>query len=141
MGSILVGSMFPWCFIGGFNSILGAHEHFGLSSPNSTPMSGFFALSNHNKLVYIPNIGSFFTWSNGRSEVTHILRKLDIGFFFQSWFNIFSVISWVTTTKFCSDHYPIMFESKVGSSSFISQLKLLKMWTLHEGCKEFIEDC
>ncbi|XP_045810732.1 uncharacterized protein LOC123905142 [Trifolium pratense] len=67
----------PWCFIGDFNTILGAHEHRGNTTPASTPMNDFFDWSNSNNLVHLPTKGVNLTWSNGRRGDRHIENRLD----------------------------------------------------------------
>jgi len=56
----------PWCYIGDFNSILGAHEHRGSFSLARLPMEEFQLWTNTNNLLHLPTRGAEFTWANGR---------------------------------------------------------------------------
>ncbi|MCH83360.1 DUF4283 domain protein, partial [Trifolium medium] len=55
----------PWCFIGDFNVILGAHEYRGSFSPARLPMADFQDWTNAHHLVHLPTRGADFTWANG----------------------------------------------------------------------------
>ena len=65
----------PWCFIGDFNSIIGAHEHRGRLPPSRLPMEEFRNWSNTFNLLHIPTRGAKFTWANGRDGQS--LRRED----------------------------------------------------------------
>jgi len=56
----------PWCFIGDFNIILGAHEHRVRYPPARTPIKDFGEWTDQNNLLHLPTRGSQFTRANGR---------------------------------------------------------------------------
>ncbi|MCH85398.1 RNA-directed DNA polymerase (Reverse transcriptase), partial [Trifolium medium] len=39
-----------------------------------------------------------------------------------------------------SDHYPILLDFNFSNTTFVSQFKFLRMWSLHESCKQVISD-
>jgi len=39
-----------------------------------------------------------------------------------------------------SDHFPILLDFETSYTRFMSQFKFLNMWTLHEGCRQVIQD-
>jgi hypothetical protein len=51
----------PWCFIGDFNVILGAHEYRGRFSPARLPMEEFKAWSDSFNLIHLPTRGAEYT--------------------------------------------------------------------------------
>lgn len=71
----------PWCMVGDFNAILGAHRHRGPCTLNRTPMSDFKTWSESNNLLELPSKGKFFNWYNGRSGRASIEQKLDRAIF------------------------------------------------------------
>jgi hypothetical protein len=56
----------PWCLIGDFNSILGAHEHRGRVNPSRIPIQDFQSWTDVNNFIHLPTSGSEFTWANIR---------------------------------------------------------------------------
>jgi len=67
----------PWTFIGNFNDIIGAHEHYGSFSPARSPINDFLSFTDSFNLIHLPTRGTFFTWNNGRSNRRHTKRRLD----------------------------------------------------------------
>ncbi|MCH99565.1 RNA-directed DNA polymerase (Reverse transcriptase), partial [Trifolium medium] len=45
-----------------------------------------------------------------------------------------------TLIRHKSDHYPILLDFNFSNTTFVSQFKFLRMWTLHESCKQLISD-
>jgi hypothetical protein len=56
----------PWCVLGDFNAVLGAHEIFGRCPPNKTSCDEFSNWTNHKQLIHLYTIGNHFTWANAR---------------------------------------------------------------------------
>lgn len=56
----------PWCFIGDFNSVLGAHEKKGGGLPLRASCEEFRSWSESGHLTHLLTRGVDFTWSNGR---------------------------------------------------------------------------
>jgi len=67
----------PWCWIGDFNAIIGAHEYRGSYSPARTPMNEFLNWSDRDNLVHLPTRGARFTWSNRRDGRRLAEKRLD----------------------------------------------------------------
>jgi len=44
-----------------------------------------------------------------------------------------------TLTKLKSDHFPLLMEFETVPTSFVSQFKFLSMWSLHEDCRNLIQ--
>ncbi|WJX67281.1 hypothetical protein P8452_51760 [Trifolium repens] len=91
----------PWCFIGDFNTILGAHEHNGAAIPARNSIDDFQSWSDSNLLMHLPTTGAFFTWTNGRGGSRHTERRLDVRpkISLYSWFKDLLGFRWVRVTK------------------------------------------
>jgi hypothetical protein len=50
-------------------------------------------------------------------------------------------VSCATLLKNKSDHYPIMLDVQFSNTSFASQFKFMKMWSLDQSCKDVITNC
>lgn len=100
----------PWCFIGDFNVILGAHEHCGSLNPARPPMLDFQAWTDQNNLIHLPTRGAEFTWDNKRGGRRHIKRRLDRSICNKQWLDFCSSISCSTLIKTRSDHYPLLLD-------------------------------
>lgn len=66
----------PWCFIGDFNSVLGAHEHKGRCLPLRIPCEEFRSWSDVSRLIHIDTRGSNFIWSNAELLGITLLKGL-----------------------------------------------------------------
>ena len=44
----------PWCTLGDFNAIIGAHEHRGFSPLTALPMAEFLEWSNNDNFIHLP---------------------------------------------------------------------------------------
>jgi hypothetical protein len=131
----------PWCFIGDFNVILGAHEHRGRVSPARAPMNEFQSWTDTFNLIHLPTKGAFFTWNNGRGGNKHTEKRLDRVICNQSWFDLCHVSTASTLIKQKSDHFPLLLDVQFSPLSFASQFKFLKMWTLHPECQNIVAEC
>lgn len=142
MSSLIVTPLatFPWCFVGDFKSILGIHKHKGCNNPNKTHMQDFKAWSDQTKLVDIPTKLVNFTWYNGRSGRALVERNLDRAFCNQNWVSTSHIMTISTLLKLRSDHHPILLESSFSYQMLVSQFKFLSMWTLHDNCKDFVDN-
>lgn len=67
----------PWCYMGDFNDVVGAHEHRGCRVPARASCEEFQTWTDANNLIHSPPIGAEFIWSNriGGSALTE--RRLD----------------------------------------------------------------
>jgi len=132
----------PWCSIGDFNAIIGAHEYKGSSSPARTPMNEFLSWSDSENLVYLPTRGVQFTWCNRRSarRLTEE-KKLDRALCNHAWLDSCTTVSVVSLINHQFDHHPIIMESKLSEILIPHQFKFLKMWTLHDDRKNVVASC
>ena len=128
----------PWNFIGDFNTVLGAHEHQGHFTPSWPPMQDFVDWTDTFDLIHLPTRGAYYTWSNGRRVRAHTQRRLDRSVCNQAWLDICQSTSCSTLIKTSSDHYPLLLTFDTTDNTFASSFKFLKMWALHDDCKEFI---
>ena len=132
--------LIPWCFMGDFNSILGASEHKGHCMPARALMEDFQLWTNNNHLIHLPTLGAFYTWRSGRSGTRNTERRLDRCICNERWMDIASSVNCSTLIKNQSDHYSILLDFQLTNHKFFSQFKFLKMWSLHETCKDVIQD-
>jgi ribonuclease HI len=128
----------PWCFLGDFNVIMGAHEHRGRTTPARLPIAEFQSWTDAFNLVHLHTRGAAFTWSNGRGGTRHTERRLDRVICNQQWLDVCCVSSVNTITKLRSDHFPLLFDFKITMNTFASQFKFMKMWSLHPSCRDVI---
>jgi exonuclease III len=130
----------PWCFIGDFNTILGAHEHKGNIIPARVPIEDFQNWTNSNNLLHLSTSGALFTWSNGRGGSRHTERRLDRTICNQDWVDACNSMNCSTLVRNKSDHYPLLFDCITHDLKFKASFKFMKMWSLHEGCQGVIAD-
>jgi len=140
LSHMLLNHQIPWCFLGDFNTILGAHEHRGALTPTRIPMEDFVNWSETNQLIHLPTKGSIYTWSNRRGENAYTERKLDRSICNQSWLDMCASVSCLTLVRHRSDHSPLLLDFNLTRLSFGSQFKFLKMWSLHEDCSNLVEN-
>jgi hypothetical protein len=131
----------PWCFFGDFKSILGAHEHRGRHCPARPPIEDFQRWTDSNDLVHLPTRGASFTWSNRRGGRHHTERRLDRVVCNHKWLDLCTSVSCHTLIKNISDHFPLLLVFKTNSVGFASSFKFLKVWSLHDDCKNVIQSC
>lgn len=89
----------PWCFIGDFNCIIGAHEHRGRCSPSRLPMVEFQNWSETYNLLHLPTRGAEFTWANGREGQRYTERRLDRALCNQACLDLFTSVNVTTLVK------------------------------------------
>jgi len=130
----------PWCFIGDYNTITGAHEYRGSHNPARLPIEDFNNWSDSNHLIHIPTRGSYFTWANGRKGSNFTEKRLDRSICNNDWIDMCSSVSCTTLTKQKSNHYPILLEFHIQEIKFASQFKFMQMWSLHPDCSALISE-
>ena len=131
----------PWCTLGDFNAIIGAHEHKGATPPAQLPMTEFLNWSNNDNFIHLPTRGMHYTWANGRQGRRYTERRLDRALCNNHMLDICSSVSVSTLVKQRSDHNPLLLELQMNEESHPHQFKFLKMWTLHEGCRDVVASC
>jgi exonuclease III len=130
----------PWCYMGDFNVILGMHEYSGIHCPDRQPMVDFHEWTSNNNFLHLPTKGAWFTWSNGRKGRAHTEKRLDRVICNQSWVSFCNNVTVSTLVNAKSDHYPILLDFNFSNTTFTSQFKFHKMWSLHDSCKDLISN-
>ncbi|KAK2429733.1 hypothetical protein QL285_028147 [Trifolium repens] len=131
----------PWCFLGDFNVILGAHEYRGSFSPARLPIEDFQQWTDTFNLIHLPTRGAEFTWHNGRGGNGYTEKRLDRAICNQFWLDSCCSSSVTALTRVSSDHFPLLLDLQVTSNSFASQFKFQRMWSLHDDCSRIVSDC
>jgi hypothetical protein len=131
----------PWCFMGDFNVILGAHEYRGSFSPARLPIEDFQQWTDNFNLIHLHTRGAEFTWNNGRGGNRYTEKRLDRAICNQAWLDSCCSSSVTALTRVRSDHFPLLLDWQVTSVSFASQFKFQRMWSLHDECGKIISDC
>lgn len=130
----------PWCFMGDFNAILGAHEVRGSNLPSKLSCDDFQAWTDTCSLIHLPTRGAEFTWNNGRRLGAHTEKRLDRAICNVDWLSSWSSTSCCTLTKSHSDHYPLLLVTKKEVKSFPSAFKFMSMWPDHQDCSRLVAD-
>jgi hypothetical protein len=128
----------PWCFLGDFNTILEAQEHSGFAVPARQPIVDFQDWTDTNFLIHLPTTGAYLTWSNGRRGARHTERRLDRAICNQDWMDACTTLGCSTLVRNQSDHYPLLLNFTNHNLAFKSSFKFMRMWTLHDNCKDVI---
>jgi hypothetical protein len=128
----------PWCFLGDFNTILEAQEHSGFAVPARQPIVDFQDWTDTNFLIHLPTTGAYLTWSNGRRGARHTERRLDRAICNQDWMDACTTLGCSTLVRNQSDHYPLLLNFTNHNLTFKSSFKFMKMWSLHDNCKDVI---
>lgn len=130
----------PWCFIGYFNAILGAHEHRGKDLPSRISCEEFRSWSDLAEVIHVNTRRSFFTWSNGRHGSNFTEKRLNRTICNEDWISFWISIDCSTLTHNKSDHFPILLNLSNDNSKHASSFKFLKMWSKHPGCIDITRD-
>ncbi|XP_050900230.1 uncharacterized protein LOC127106981 [Lathyrus oleraceus] len=131
----------PWNFIGDFNAIMGACEHWGHNAPTKGPIIDFQAWTNLNQILHLPTQGFLFTLNNKRAHPYFIKRRLDWSIVNLSWLSSYANTYICTLTKLHSDCFRILLEFHINPIMLVNQLWFLKTWILHKDCSKIIESC
>lgn len=121
----------PWCFVGDYNVVLGAHEFRGRGLPTQIPCQDFRDWTNNNSLTHVFTRGVLFTWSNGRKGRHLTEKRLDRAICNDSWLDYWSCVPCVSLTKSRSDHFPLLLDFKKEVQTFPSSLKFMRVWYNH----------
>jgi hypothetical protein len=89
----------PWCVIGDFNAVLGAHEKYGRCPPNKTSCDEFSSWTNQNQLIHLDTIGSQLTWANARGGSAYAALRLDRVICNSMWIDSWKAVSCSTLPK------------------------------------------
>lgn len=127
----------PWCFLGDYNSALGAHEYRGSGRPLRISCDEFQSWTASNNLI---TRGAQFTWSNGRRGRSFTGKRLDRAICIDEWINSWSSSTCCTLLKSKSDHYPLLLDLQKGNNTHYSSFKFMKMWTKHPDCRKIVQE-
>jgi hypothetical protein len=98
----------PWLCAGDFNEILEQNEKFGAAIRRASQMEGFRQALEDCELCDLGFIGSRFTWSNCRTDVSYTQERLDRAVANREWCTLFPVASVTILAACSSDHNPIL---------------------------------
>lgn len=130
----------PWCCIGDFNCILGAHEQRGQRLPASIACNEFKDWSDAANLIHVDTRGAEFTWRNGRRGLDHTERRLDRVLCNNDWLSCWTSSTCYTLIRNKSDHHPIVFDMQRDTETFNSSFNFLRMCSSHLDCLPVIAD-
>ncbi|XP_019431829.1 PREDICTED: uncharacterized protein LOC109338932 [Lupinus angustifolius] len=128
----------PWCIIGDFNSITGAHESSSRFLPNPTACSDFVNFIQSSNLINLPTRGAQFTWTNKRREAARTDKRLDRSFCNEDWLLLWNNVFCCTLPRLSSDHHPLLFQSDSNRNSHVSAFKFQKMWLENLDCRRIV---
>lgn len=129
----------PWCCIGDFNAVLGAHEKVGGHPPPSLSCADFLSFTNDANLLHLPTSGTFFTWTNGRRGRNRIQLRLDRALCNSVALDFWDALNVVALPRFKSDHSPLLLTCQLGTKSFASPFKFMKVWCEDNRCKGVVQ--
>ena len=136
---LLLNIQGPWCCIGDFNTVLGAHEKLGGRPPPQPSCVDFLSFTNDGDLLHFPNSGSFFTWTNSRRGRHRIQLRLDRALCNSTWTNFWNSLSCIALPRFKSDHSPLLLNCQHGPRRLASPFKFLKVWCEDDNCKDIVQ--
>lgn len=130
----------PWCFIGDYNTILGAHEQRGTHLPLRISCDEFRNWTDSGNLTHLMTRGAQFTWSNGRRGAAYTAKRLDRAISNNDWLDFWSVVSCCTLTKSKSDHFPLLINLQKETWRHSLSFKFLRMWAENPDCRKVISE-
>lgn len=130
----------PWCFVGDFNAVLGAHESRGGHLPLRISCEDFQDWTDTGNLTHVLTRGAEFTWANGRRGASLTEKRLDRAVCNDSWLHYWDHFTCCTLTRSNSDHHPILLSTCKGPRSFPSHFKFQSMWNEHPDCHRLVSE-
>ncbi|KAF1892225.1 hypothetical protein Lal_00036586 [Lupinus albus] len=129
----------PWCCIGDFNVVLGAHECRGSNLPPRLPSDEFKLFIDAGSLVHLVTRGSDFTWTNRRVGVGKTEKRLDRCIANEEWMTTWNQLSCSTLPRIASDHHSLLLCFNMGVTPR-SSFKFHKMWLSHPDCQRLVSE-
>ena len=129
----------PWCCMGDFNAVLGAHEKTGGRPPPTISCDDFLSFTNDADLHHLPTSGSFLTWTNGRRGRNNIQLHLDRALCNSIGIDFWNNLNVVALPRFKSDHSPLLLTCHHGSTRFATSFKFLRVWCEDNSCKDIVQ--
>ncbi|XP_019451698.1 PREDICTED: uncharacterized protein LOC109353792 [Lupinus angustifolius] len=83
--SVMDANPDPWCCIGDFNVVLGAHECRSARLPAKTPCLEFKSFSDSAGLLHLNTLGAQFTWTNKKRGNALTEKRLDRALCNEDW--------------------------------------------------------
>lgn len=130
----------PWCFVGDFNSILGALEARGSHLPLRVACDDFQEFTNSARLTHILTRGSAFTWCNDRRGLARTEKRLDRSICNDHWIDFWESTTCSTLPRSRSDHHPLLIVSKRGNVAIHSHFMFQKKWLQHPDCQRVVKE-
>lgn len=131
LSNIVNNHKIHWCIIRDYNVVLGSKKHKDSFSPTKTPMREIQNWSNQNYLFQLPTMRDFYTWSNGRLDNYHTIKRLDMTICNMDWIGLCYKTSFLTLAKVKFDNHPLKLEFNFSSIKSSSSFKFMQMWTTH----------
>jgi hypothetical protein len=119
----------PWLLLGDFNAILLTAEKCGGRSFGSSSHLDFVDFVQSNALVDLVFVGNKFTWSNHRSGIANIRKRLDRGLANLGWVHLYpnSLINHLLASY--TDHCPILLSSDGSYRNLPKPFRFEALWT------------
>lgn len=140
LASLQQNNQGPWCFLGDFNAILGAHEKRGSNPPMGASCDEFKAWTDSCSLTHIDTRGALYTWTTRRGISSLIELRLDRAISYNEWMDFWDSIACCTLTRSHSDHHPLLLIVSKGAMQFPSSFKFFNMWLEHEDCRRLVTE-
>ncbi|XP_019433239.1 PREDICTED: uncharacterized protein LOC109340119 [Lupinus angustifolius] len=129
----------PWCCVGDFNVVLGAHECRSLRLPARIPSVEFQTFIDNAGLISLPTTGAQFTWSK-RIGNASTEKRLDRAMVNDDWVNDFTHFVCCTMSRVASDHFPLLLSCNNQVQTRKSSFKFHKMWLLNFDCRRLVAE-
>ncbi|KAF1872494.1 hypothetical protein Lal_00016795 [Lupinus albus] len=129
----------PWCCLGDFNVVLGAHECRGPNLPPRMPSEEFKLFSDAGNLIHLMTRGAEFTWTNRRRGAAATEKRLDRCLANENCLSTWNQFSCSTLPRIASDHHPLLLSCSSGTTRS-SAFKFHNMWLEHGDCRRLVEE-
>ncbi|XP_019225767.1 PREDICTED: uncharacterized protein LOC109207324 [Nicotiana attenuata] len=103
----------PWLIIGDFSSVLNVDDRVNGVPVNQAEMIDFQNCLEDIGVGQITKRGSRFSWSNKRDAEIRIYSHIDWAFGNADWFNTYNGVEPIYMLPGCSDHTPVLINTKV----------------------------
>ncbi|CAL9233341.1 unnamed protein product, partial [Arabidopsis halleri] len=131
----------PCIFLGDFNQIVSADEHFSII-PHNLPIGGmseFHSCLSDNDFTDLASKGVFFTWSNGQPD-DPVLRKLDRAVVNEDWCSLFPDSVAIFDPPGDSDHSPCLVNTDASVERSKKSFKYFSFLSTHSKFKDFMSE-
>ncbi|KAF1894130.1 hypothetical protein Lal_00004049, partial [Lupinus albus] len=130
----------PWCCIGDFNVVLGAHECRGPNLPPRSHSEEFKLFTDVGSFIHLGTIGADFTWTNRRIGLAETEERLDKSICNEDWMSTWNQISCSTLPRIASDHHPLLLCFSLAIIPRFSSFKFHKVWLSNVDCQRVVAE-